>query len=450
MVDFPVMAAIRLGYGLSPIHAPPATPQAVLDSVAWSAALPPGVTTTAARDAYREVGEMRKMAEKTDETADDMFRADLGDSMRAVELGRMAQAADAPVGFGERLVQFWSNHFTIRTGGLRNVAIAQAHVEDGIRPHINGSFAALLRSAITHPAMVIYLNQNRSIGPRSVMAVRNPGRGGLNENLGRELLELHTLGVDAAYGQDDVRQAALLLTGLTLDVTSDIGFDRKRAEPGPLTVLGRSYRERKSSLDDIFALLDDLAVHPATATHIARKLAVHFASDNPNPQLVADLAAVWQDTGGDLPSVYAVLVSHPALAASFRQKVRQPFEYVATSLRALGLSREAILAVDPKRLRRFLHVALRNMGQSPGEAPGPDGWPEDAAAWVQPQLLAERIDWAMTAPDKLLATMPDPRELLRTALGDTASEELVWATPKAESVREGVGLILASAELNRR
>ena len=104
MVDFPAMAAIRLGYGLSPIHAPPATPQAVLDSVAWSAALPPGVTTAAARDAYREVGEMRKLAEKTDETADDQFRADLGDSMRAIELGRMTQAADAPVGFGERLV----------------------------------------------------------------------------------------------------------------------------------------------------------------------------------------------------------------------------------------------------------------------------------------------------------------------------------------------------------
>ena len=452
-IAYPELAAIRLGYGLSPLMPPPADAAAVLASVAATASRPPGMTTAEAQAQQLATSEARRAA-KGDEAQAEAFKAmqrmiyaRAASSYQA----RLAHAAGAPVGFGERLVQFWADHFTVRTSPLPQRWLAPAFVEEAIRPQIGARFGDMLRAATTHPAMVLFLNQNRSIGPASPYAkARQEDTPGLNENLARELIELHTLGVDADYTQEDVRALARLLTGLTYNPREEGRFAAKRAEPGADIVLGKSYGGRKARIEDIHAVLDDLAVHPSTARHIATKLAVHFSSDEPDPAMIADLTEAYQASDGDLMTVYRVLVAHPALPAQFRQKVRQPFDFMAAGLRALGLTTDATMGLELKKVRRWLRTPLQIMGQPLDAVPGPDGWPEAAAAWIRPQLLAERINWAMTVPERLTEPLPDPRVFVETTLGATASEGVLWAVPKAESVREGVGIVLASSDFNRR
>jgi uncharacterized protein (DUF1800 family) len=309
---------------------------------------------------------------------------------------------------------------------------------------VTGRFADMLRAVITHPAMLIYLNQDASYGPSSPVGQRL--KKGLNENLARELLELHTLGVAAGYSQVDVRELAELLTGLS--VTPDgFAFDQRRVEPGPETVLGTTYPGH--GLEPILQALDDLAARPETAAHIAGKLAVHFVSDAPDPALVAALAGVFRDTDGDLRAVATALVAYP-VAADLGSKARQPFDFMVAALRSLGVAPQLVLDMEPKVFNRLIRVPLKAMGQPLHQAPGPNGWPEAAADWITPQGLAARIDWAMQAPQRLQRPLPNPRAFLAVALGSRAGEKLVWAVSAAESARDGVGLVLASPEFNRR
>ena len=162
------------------------------------------------------------------------------------------------------------------------------------------------------------------------------------------------------------------------------------------------------------------------------------------------MAATWRDTGGDLPQVYRVMATHPALAATLRAKARQPFDFLAASFRALGLTGQQITAIDFPQVNGFLLDPMLRMGQPWLRPTGPDGWPEDATAWIAPQLLAARITWALRVPGKVAQPLPDPRHLLDAALGATRSEALAWAVPKAESQAEGVAIVLASRDFNRR
>lgn len=455
-ISFPELAAIRLGYGLSPLTAPPETAQAVLASVAEAGPGPDAVTleqVAQKRQQLRQLAEARKANAKSAQARYRAFNRELA-LLPMVDLRRrLARAVAAPAGFGERLVQFWADHFTIRADGSANQLLGMAFVDQAIRPHLNGRFEDMLIAADTHPMMLRYLNQNNSFGPGSRQAQNRPDRRlGLNENLAREAIELHSLGVGADYTQDDVRQLAELLTGLTYRPGEDQLFFPNMAEPGAETVLGRSYGgDGKAQLQDVQAVLTDLARHPATAQHLARKLAVHFGSDQPSDALVGDLAAVWAETSGDLPQVYAVLVNHPDLSRDFRQKARQPFEFIACSMRALGLSGDQVMALEPKRLRNGIAGALTRMGQPWNRPNGPDGWPEAAQHWITPQGLAARIEWALQMPTRLTpGELPDPRSFLESALGDTADEPLRWAVPKAESTLEGVAIVLASNAFNRR
>jgi uncharacterized protein (DUF1800 family) len=346
-------------------------------------------------------------------------------------------------------VLFWADHFSVAARDGAGRELPGAMMQDAIRPNLTGRFADLLIAVETHPAMLIYLDQIRSFGPTSPVGLRR-GRG-LNENLARELLELHTLGVEAGYSQTDVRELAELLTGMAVHPDGSLRFVRNRAEPGAETVLGVSYPENPADgMVPVRAALADLAVRPETARHLARKLAVHFVSDTPDPALVAALEAAWIGTGGDLMAVYAALLEHPAAWAPAAEKARPPVEFVIASLRALGLDGRAIAALDDRRLRRAVLAPMEAMGQ-PWQAPrGPDGWPEAAQDWITPQGLAARIRWAMEAPAQLVAALPDPRALLVRALEDAASGQLVWAVSGAENRAEGVGLVLASPEFNRR
>ncbi|MCG6111716.1 MAG: DUF1800 domain-containing protein [Paracoccus sp.] len=338
------------------------------------------------------------------------------------------------------------------TGGTIYLDLLGASlVQEAIRPHLAGRFADMMVAAETHPAMLRYLDQARSLGPNSIEARTNPDKpAGANENMAREMIELHSLGVGGAYEQGDVEQLALLLTGLTYNPRQPGVFRPARAEPGAETVLGDSYGGGKARIDDIRAVIEALATHPDTARHLARKLAVHFVADDPPAALIERLSGVFRDTGGDLGAMNLALAEASELRDSFRTKMRQPFEFLVASLRALGLDGAGVRALSGRDRQALLMQPLAAMGQPWAAPPGPDGWPEPAAAWASPQGLAMRITWAMTHPATLSRPLPDARAFLRTTLGDTASEALAWAVPRAESQAEGVALVLASSDFNRR
>ena len=363
---------------------------------------------------------------------------------------RVARGLDDPLGFRERLHQFWCDHFTVRGRRLRDHPLVLEHQEFAVRPYLAGRFGEMLRAATTHPAMLIYLDQNRSIGPNSKRAKRKPERGlGLNENLAREVMELHTLGVHGSYTQDDVRELAELFTGMSHSEAGGLSFDPALAEPGAERVLGQSYGGDPAKLADIEAALEALARHPDTASHIARKLAVHFVSDTPSEALVSALRAAYVAGEGALLGVYQVLLEHPESLASLGAKVRQPIDYLISSLRMLAVSSADIMAMQESEIRALLRQPMRQMGQRWLEPQGPDGWPEAQEDWISPQELAARIDWAMRIPQRL-KPLPDAVALLQSGLGDRAGEMLAQAVPRAESRAEGVGLVLASVAANRR
>lgn len=449
MLSYPQLAAIRLGYGLSPLADPPADPQALVRSV--GSAGPDARSFSMARDYrphrirnhdlnQRKGGLDRPALKRLRETVQDL-------GMRAPQV-RIARAVDDRGGFGERLVQFWADHFTVVTGNLFDAVASAAFVDEAIRPHLAGRFADLMLAAETHPRMITYLDQVQSVGPNSSAGKR--GRG-VNENLAREMIELHSLGTDSGYAQADVRQLALLLTGLTFRPVRDTGsfFNKAWAEPGSFRVLGKAY-EHGDDDGAIRQAIEDLAAHDATARHIARKLAVHFVADDPPAELVDRLAGAFRDSGGDLPTLYLVLAEAPELRGCFRQKVRQPLDYIVAALRACGLTGADVLALDQRQFTNLVLGGMALMGQRWGRPRGPDGWPEDASAWATAQGLAGRIDWTMRLLPKLLPEPPDPRAVLETALGDSASEVLRRAVPRAESPAEGLALILASPDFNRR
>ena len=447
----PSLIATRFGYGLPQ---PAGAPQSPTDMLAALAG--PDI---AARDwpidglavLQPKLAQLREMkgAGRTDPAlipVYDKLLMDIAIATATAERSTIARALDAPDGFRERLVAFWADHFTVVAKTKVESMLPYALVEDAIRPHITGRFSDLLIAVTLHPAMLNYLDQSQSVGPNSFQGKRQEK--GLNENLARELMELHSLGVGAGYGQDDVRQMAELLTGVTYDPRLGTRFEPRRAEPGPETVLGVTYDG--AGMDPVRAALGDLGRKPETAAHIARKLAVHFVSDTPDAGLVAALQAAFVATDGDLTAVYTALLQHPAAGTDRAEKIRQPVDFIVASLRALGLGGADLMAMKRNVWRSKILGGMADMGQAWKRPKGPDGWPEDADAWISPQLLATRITWVMQVPAILVPKLPDPVALLQSCLADRASDALIWAVSRAENIREGVGLVLASAEFNRR
>ncbi len=357
----------------------------------------------------------------------------------------LARAATSPDGLRERMVRFWASHFAVQAKLGIHGPLSLDLVERAIRPHVAGRFADMLTAVTLHPAMLVYLDQASSVGPTSRFGQRT-GRG-LNENLAREVMELHTLGSGAPYGQGDVRELAELLTGLAID-RKGMTFRPEWAEPGAETVLGVRYDGE--GIAPIRAVLGDIARRPETASHLARKLAVHFVADDPDAGLVAALTQAFAETGGDLGAVTEVLLTHPASADPVLHKARLPFDLMAATLRALHVPPDRLVTLAGGPTRRFLMTPLQAMGQPWEAPPGPDGWPEEAGAWISPQGLAARIAWAVAAPGRLQGPLPDPVAFARTALGARADERLLWAVARAETVPEGVALTLASPAFNRR
>jgi len=353
---------------------------------------------------------------------------------------RLAAAAGSDVPLHERLTQFWSNHFTVSAIRPVVTGLAGAFEREAIRPHVTGRFSDMLLAAESHPAMLLYLDNAFSIGPNS-MAGQRSGRG-LNENLGREILELHTLGVDGGYSQDDVEALARILTGWSLARLNDpdpgtFMFRDRAHQPGAKTLLGRRYAE--GGRNEGIAALRDLAAHPATARHIALKLARHFIADQPPADAVARIAATFRDSGGDLAKVTEAVASEDAVWRTPLAKVRSPNELVTSACRVTGFTPKAPMIAG----------GLRVLDQPTYHAPQPSGWPDDAASWISPEAVLRRAQWCEAFTDRM-PDPPDAGELIEASLGELASAETVDAIRAAPSRRTAVALLLASPEFQRR
>lgn len=456
----PQLADIRFGCGLSPVHASPPSVDAMLAGIA-------GPDIMAERfpvedfEAFNlrvlrmhDLDRQRRAAKEKEQKRafTDQIRLNNRDTIRtqgAWAASMFLRWAHTETGFRERLVAFWADHFTAVGKGAVLEFGSAIYVESAIRPHVGGTFADLLYATTTHPIMMSYLDQLNSAGPNSPAVAKNNRLHGLNENLAREVMELHTLGVGGPYTQDDVRQLAELLTGITYRPDKGVVFAQGWAEPGAETVLGRTYSQ-DPGLDTIRAVLTDLAIHPATAAHVARKLAVHFVSDTPDPDLVSHITARFIETGGDLPSVYAALLEHPAAWDPQLANVKPAFDFMASTCRALAIPEEPMATMEYPKFRTRFFAPMAFMGQ-PWLAPnGPDGWPEEDSAWVNPQGLSARLRWAIAIPQHVCPDLPDPRAFVDTALGPYVTEPVRFAARAAESQPEAIGLVLCSPAFQRR
>jgi uncharacterized protein (DUF1800 family) len=384
--------------------------------------------------------EMRRDKRQGDEAAKRAFNQ----RMRAVYLeeieARTRAATESATPLLERLTRFWSNHFTVSILRPAIRGFAGAFEREAIRPYVTGRFRDMLLAVVRHPAMLLYLDNAISIGPDSVVGKRRDK--GLNENLGRELLELHTLGVDGGYSQADVLALARILTGWSVSRLEEpnpgtFRFRPMVHEPGPKTLLGHVYAEAGEA--EGVAALTAMAAHPATAWHIATKLACHFIADAPPRDAIERIARVFRETEGDLRRVTAAVVKEEAAWRTSLAKLRTPEEMVLAAQRVTGFA----LPAEP------LTNGLRLLDHMPFFAPSPAGWPDAAAHWVSPEAVLRRAQWcesfAQRVPDP-----PEPTALAEAVFGSALDGDTAEAIRRAPSRRAGLALLLASPAFQRR
>jgi uncharacterized protein (DUF1800 family) len=355
---------------------------------------------------------------------------------------RYDAALSADVGLVERLVWFWSNHFCISADKGPTRPLCGAYEREAIRPHVLGKFSDMLLAVETHPAMLLYLDNARSIGPDSFAGIRR-GKG-LNENLAREIMELHTLGVRTGYTQTDVTNFAKVITGWTIrpprrdpEHGGEFWFNERMHEPGAQTVIGKSYPE--DGFEQGRRVLEDLAHHPATAKHIATKLARHFVADEPPPALVERLAKRFHDSGGDLMQVTKTLITAPEAWQTPREKLKKPSEWTMAAMRASGLA--------VKDVRRVVN-AQNLLGEPLWRPSAPKGFSDDSAAWLDG--MAERLDIANQVGRIVGNNGQEPDEMVDAALGPLASRDTRETVKRAASRPQALALLLMAPEFQRR
>ena len=365
-------------------------------------------------------------------------------TFRAEALARIQRATIAEGGFVERLVVFWSNHFCISANKGEPARMwAGSFEREAIRPHVLGRFADMVKAVEQHPAMLFFLDNQQSVGPNS-RAGQN-GKRGLNENLAREIMELHTLGVGGGYTQADVTSLARIITGWTfagregkIGTPGSFAFNANAHEPGPQQLLGKTYED--SGVAQGEAALADIARHPSVAKFITLKLAQHFVSDAPPPALLARLEGVFRKTDGDLKAVtLALLDSNEAWQAPV-SKLRTPYEYLIASGRLL-----ARIPEDPSRY----FAGLQTLGQPLWTPSGPNGFADSNAAWAVPEGMKLRLDIAAQISSRIPDSV-DPRELLEVVAGEAASTETRQTIARAETRQQALALLLMSPEFQRR
>lgn len=372
---------------------------------------------------------------------------------------RLTAAIATPTPFPERLVHFWANHFAVSADKQTVIGFVGNYENEAIRPHIMGKFADLLIAAVRHPAMLLYLDQAQSFGPDSTFATRVRNRGnrqapGLNENLAREILELHTLGVRAGYTQADVTGFAKALTGLTvaglgrgagqrlMPADAEPGatvFIAPLHEPGAQTVLGRRYDAAGAGQAE--AILRDLAVHPATARHIAIKLARHVTADDPPAALVDRLAADFLKSGGDLSSLYNTLIASPEPWTPAPTLFKSPWDWTVSMLRALK--------IPALGERQNVAAMFTQLGQPIWRPGSPAGYDDKVATWAGSAGLMQRVELASRIAGRI-GDRADARQLAPLVLADALTPATGQAIARADSPGQGIAMLFASPEFLRR
>ena len=352
----------------------------------------------------------------------------------------------------EVMVDFWSNHFNIFAAKGADRWLTTSYDRDAIRPHALGRFKDLLLATAQSPAMLFYLDNWLSASPNAaVKFAPNNRRRGINENYARELMELHTLGVDGGYSQKDVQEVARCFTGWTIRQPRGEGgfyFEPRIHDSGEKILLGTRI-PAGGGMEDGLRVIDLLARHPSTARFVSLKLARRFITDDPPPSLVNQAAEAFLRTGGDIPTVLRTLIEAPEFFSpeTFRAKVKKPLEFVASALRVTGAEVEL-----SHQLLRY----LGRMGEPLFLAQPPTGYPDSGPSWTSPDMLLTRMNFAT---DLVANRIPGSRVKV-DALGDKASfarliapDALAQATRSALAETEGsqaVALLLAAPEFQRR
>jgi uncharacterized protein (DUF1800 family) len=375
---------------------------------------------------------------------------------------RVNAALESETGFAERIVHFWSNHFAISTNKQQVTLLAGNYEFDAIRPNIMGKFSQLLWAAVRHPAMLFYLDQAQSIGPNSQFAQRpqkQEKKIGLNENLAREIMELHTLGVRSGYTQKDVTEFARAMTGITVAgmgraapqrlmdrynaVPGDTLFLDGLHEPGSRTVMGKVYAQNgEAQAREIIA---NLCAHPMTARHIATKLARHFTTDNPPASLVAKLEANFLKSGGDLPSLYRTLIEAPEAWQETPTKFKSPWDWTISAYRALNIKS---LPPRPPAVALF-----KQLGQPLWDPGSPAGFADTAETWAGSAALLQRVEFAAQLAERVQGganKQDDARALAKYTISGPLSALTSETIANAESPAQGLALLLVSPEFLRR
>lgn len=360
--------------------------------------------------------------------------------LNAASANRLLESANSDNPGHEALLNFWLNHFSIHGLKQINKFLAADYAHQLQRAMREDSFAALLKASFFHPAMQIYLDNNRSVAADSRFAQRAERKGhqaGINENLARELLELHTLGVNGGYTQSDVQALARIITGagivnnrlpertLNAPGAERLGyffFDPNRHDFSDKRLLGRSY-PAGHGVDEIRQALDQLAHHPQTAEHIASKLARRFLADEPPTELVKAMAAGFRHSGGRISATLAPLLDSPAFTESLQRpsKFKEPVDYILSTARA---------ACDGQIIGngQLLWRSAQDQGQAPFMRSTPDGYGTQEADWLSPPAMAKRIRLAQT-----LASRPVPLAMPAQGVDFTACR------PTLSAVRAAVG-----------
>jgi uncharacterized protein (DUF1800 family) len=458
-----VIAANRFGLGARPGELDRARGDArawLLRQVAGSRPIPDEIRRLPASaeifKTYSELRRERNEAKSDGEAAKRLLGA-LRTKLAPYYLDQVAAryriAATTQESFRERLVHFWTNHFAVSADKPQVIALAGTLENEAIRPHVAGRFADLLLAVEAHPAMILYLDNQASIGPGSQLAQRRGRRAaadsrklGINENLAREILELHTLGVDGGYTQQDVTTFARALTGWSIGTDrvlmggtpGKFAFHDAAHDSGAKTIMGTRYGQ--SGVAQPRAVLADLAKHPATAQHIAVKLARHFIADEPPPEDVARLAKAFRDSDGDLPTVYRALLDTSAAWSDTAVKFKTPHELVVSGMRMLDF-----VPAEPRQVAAPFEL----LGQRPYTPGSPAGWPDTATHWDGPDALLKRIEWAGTVASRV-AGREQPLSLGERSLGAALNERTRVAIARASSAEQGITLLLASPEFQRR
>ena len=354
---------------------------------------------------------------------------------------RQDQAFRTDKPLAERLVAFWSDHFCISCSKGESVkVVAGAYEREAIRPFVTGRFRDMLGAVMHHPAMLAYLDNTMSVGPESPAGQKQDK--GLNENLGRELMELHTVGVKAGYTQTDVTNAARIITGWGISDTkqTDGGhfqFNARRHQPGKFTVMNESFAQKGEAQGE--ALLDMLAAHPATANHVAGKLVRYFVGDSASPALIAAVAKRFSQSHGDLKETVAELVKADAAWQAPPAKIIPPFDMAIAAQRLTGQPLEL------KQLVNFTNV----LGQPVWTPRSPNGFPDNDHAWGAPNSIVKRFDFALQYAGYAGKGL-DARELADAAFGSALKPQLALALKRAASRPEALATLIMSPDIQVR